>query len=78
MKKVRKALLKDYNRFCDIWLERPPFRVILDYIEEVEQAEAEEAQDSNSGCGPMPASPGTLSAADGGYGRPPHTFMRES
>ncbi len=39
LNKLYKAFVDDYMAICKIWMERPPFRVLLDYIEEFPEIE---------------------------------------
>ncbi len=37
MKQLFKAFANNFDEVRDIWMQRPPFRVLLDFIEECAQ-----------------------------------------
>ncbi len=77
MNKLHEAFVHDYGKICELWLERPLFRVLFDYIEDFPEFQWDvvvQIQHSKSGGQPMPALSEPLSPADRGQGAPLHTF----
>ena len=68
------ALLEDYKAVCKVWLQRPRFRVLYDFLEPFPQLVAdgeEEAQDGDPNWWPSlpePATGTTMADAGSGHG----------